>query len=97
MLTSSCRDPTIHRAGGLSINIAISNLENPSLGMDDVERERPRKYNNPDDLDELCRRFLKSKDNDMGSAIEYCKGFLSLLNEKPPTSGAVVFSRVKSR
>jgi hypothetical protein len=60
-------------------------------------QDRPRKYNNPQDLDELCRRFLECKDTDMGSAIAYCKGFLSLLNEKPPTSGAVVFSRAKSR
>lgn len=62
-----------------------------------MERERPRKYNNPDDLDELCRRFLETKDPDMGSAIEYCKGFLSLLSEKPPTSGGIVSSRVKPR
>lgn len=62
-----------------------------------MERERPRKYNNPEDLDELCRRFLETKDTDMGSAIQYCKVFLSLLNEKPPTSGAVLISRVKSR
>jgi hypothetical protein len=62
-----------------------------------VQQDRPRKYNNPEDLDELCRRFLETKDTDMGSAIEYCRSFLTLLYEKPPTSGAVVFSRVKSR
>jgi len=65
--------------------------------MDALEQDRPRKYNNPADLDELCRRFLETKDTDMGSAIEYCKGFLWLLSEKPPTSGGVVSSRVKSR
>jgi hypothetical protein len=65
--------------------------------MANVERERPRKYNNPEDLDELCRRFLETKDTDLGSAIEYCRSFLTLLTEKPPTSGGVVSSRVKSR
>ncbi len=65
--------------------------------MAQVEQERPRKYNNPEDLDELCRRFLQTKDTDIGSAIEYCRGFLTLLTEKPPTSGAVVSSRAKPR
>jgi hypothetical protein len=67
------------------------------LGMEPVPQDRPRKYNNPEDLDELCKRFLESKDKDMGSAIEYCKTFLSMLEEKPPTSGAIVSSRVKPR
>jgi len=60
-------------------------------------KERPRKYNNPDDLDELCRRFLECNESDKGAAIEYCRSFLVLLTEKPPTSGAVVSSRAKSR
>lgn len=65
--------------------------------MEPVQQDRPRKYNNPEDLDELCRRFLECKDTDMGSAIEYCKTFLALLSEKPPTSGGIVSSRAKSR
>jgi hypothetical protein len=59
--------------------------------------QRPRKYNNPKDLDELCRGFLVKKDEDQGAAIEYCKNFLSVLSEKPPVTGAVVSSRVRSR
>jgi len=65
--------------------------------MDPVHKERPRKYNNPDDLDELCRRFLECSDKDNGAAMEYCKDFLVLLTDKPTTSGAVVSSRAKSR
>ena len=61
------------------------------------KQERPRKYNNPEDLDELCRRFLANKDTDIGAAIEYCRDFLNLLTEKQPTSGAVLSSRAKSR
>ncbi|MEM0343239.1 MAG: hypothetical protein QXJ32_03435 [Thermoplasmata archaeon] len=61
------------------------------------EQRRPRKYNNPDDLDELCRRFLECNESDKGAAIEYCRSFLTLLTEKPPTSGAVVPSRAKPR
>ena len=59
--------------------------------------ERPRKYNNPDDLNELCKRFPEKDDKSEGPAIEYCKDFLVLLTEKPSTSGAVVSSRAKSR
>jgi len=58
---------------------------------------RLRKYNNPKDLDELCRGFLETKDADKGAAIEYCKNFLSVLTEKPPVTGAVLSSRAKSR
>ena len=65
--------------------------------MDPVHNEKPRKYNNPRDLDELCRKFLDSNDKENGPAIEYCKDFLVLLTDKPPTSGAVVSSRAKSR
>ena len=65
--------------------------------MDPMHKERPRKYNNPDDLDELCRRFVESDDKGNGPAIEYCKDFLVLLTDKPSTSGAVVSSRAKSR
>lgn len=59
--------------------------------------QRPRKYNNPKDLDELCKGFLEMKEEDKGAAIEYCKNFLSVLTEKPPVTGAVVSSRSKSR
>lgn len=59
--------------------------------------QRPRKYNNPIDLDELCRGFLESNDADNGAAIEYCKNFLSVLIDKQPVTGAVLSSRAKSR
>jgi len=49
-----------------------------------VAVEKPRKYNNPEDLDELCRSFLIANNADPGAAIEYCKSFLLLLNEKKP-------------
>jgi len=62
-----------------------------------VSQDRRHKYNNPDDLDELCRSFLIAKDTDPGAAIQYCKSFLQLLNEKKPTSGAVLSSHAKSR
>lgn len=62
-----------------------------------VSKEKPRKYNDPDSLDELCKRFLETSDSDPGAAIEYCKGFLSMLQEKTPTTGAVVLARSKSR
>jgi len=65
--------------------------------MDPVHKERPRKYNNPEDLDELCRKFTESNEEKNGPAIEYCKDFLVLLTDKPTTSGAVVSSRAKSR
>gem|GEM_PF-1513464 len=59
--------------------------------------QHTRKYNNPKDLDELCRGFLETKDSDKGAAIEYCKNFLWVLTEKPPVTGAVLSSRSKSR
>ncbi len=59
--------------------------------------QRQHKYNNPKDLDELCKGFLEKKDQDQGAAIEYCKNFLSVLTEKQPVTGAVVSSRAKSR
>ena len=62
-----------------------------------MTEEKPRKYNDPDSLDELCRSFLECKDSDPGAAIEYCKSFLLILNHRRPTSGAVVSSRSKSR
>ena len=68
--------------------------------MDDKTRndgQRPRKYNNLKDLDELCKGFLEMKDEDQGAAIEYCKNFLSVLSEKPPVTGAVVSFRAKLR
>ncbi len=61
-----------------------------------MSSERQRKYNNPEDLDELCRRFLMANNADPGAAIEYCKSFLMLLNEKKARSGSVLSSRVKS-
>lgn len=59
--------------------------------------QRPRKYNDPKDLDELCKGFLATKDADIGAAMEYCRNFLSVLSDKPPVTGAVVSSRAKSR
>ena len=62
-----------------------------------VIAEKPRKYNDPKSLDELCKSFLECQDSDPGAAIEYCKSFLMLLNKGPPTSGAFVSSRAKPR
>jgi len=59
--------------------------------------DRPRKYNNPDDLDELCRSFLVSSDIDKGAALEYCKRFLNVLSQHQPASGAVGSSRSRHR
>lgn len=59
--------------------------------------EKLRKYNNPNDLDELCRSFLESKDKDPGAAVEYCRNFLTLLTAKMPSSGAVLSVRSKPR
>ncbi len=56
-----------------------------------------RKYNNPKDLDELCKSFLETKDKDPGAAVEYCRDFLTMLTAKTPSSGAVLSSRSKSR
>jgi len=64
---------------------------------DSLNMARPRKYNNPNDLEELCRCFLECQEGDKGAAIEYCKDFLVMLTEKPPVTGAVVSSRSKSR
>ena len=61
------------------------------------DSQKARKYNNPNDLDELCKGFLEANDADKGAAIEYCKNFLSVLTEKPPVTGAVLSSRAKSR
>ena len=58
---------------------------------------KPRKYNNPQDLEELCKSFLACQDTDKGAALEYCRRFLILLSEKPPASVAVLSSRAKSR
>jgi len=62
-----------------------------------VPKERPRKYNNPNDLEELCKSFLRCSDTDKGAAIEYCKDFLAVLTHKPPVTGAVLSSRSKYR
>lgn len=59
--------------------------------------EKPRKYNDPKDLDELCRSFLECKDKDRGAAVEYCRNFLTLLTAKTPSSGAVLSARSKPR
>lgn len=62
-----------------------------------MAEKRIRKYNNPADLDELCRCFLQCSETDEGAAIDYCKNFLLVLKEKPPTSGAVRSSHARSR
>lgn len=61
-----------------------------------MDSEKPRKYNNPDDLNELCRRFLMANNTDPGAAIDYCKSFLMVLNEKRSHSGSVLSYRAKS-
>ena len=62
-----------------------------------MDAQRPRKYNNQDDLDELCRSFLVAKEASKGAAIEYCRDFLAVLAEKPTVTGAVVSSHARSR
>ena len=62
-----------------------------------MDQNRKRKYNDADDLDELCKRFLTAQETSPGAAIEYCKNFLTMLDNKPVKSGAVLSSRVKSR
>lgn len=62
-----------------------------------MTEKRPRKYNNQEDLDELCKSFLEAKDTDKGAAIQYCKDFLAMLGDKPTVTGAVVSSRAKPR
>lgn len=59
--------------------------------------QKKRKYNNPEDLDELCRSFLESRDQDKGAALEYCKDFLAVLSKKDITKGAVLSSRSRPR
>lgn len=58
--------------------------------------ERPRKYNNQNDLDELCRSLMQASETDTGAAVEYCMSFLMLLDERMPNSGAVLSSRARS-
>jgi hypothetical protein len=58
---------------------------------------KKRKYNNPEDLDELCRSFLVSREADKGAALEYCKDFLTILSKKDITAGAVLSSRSRPR
>ncbi|MEW5748017.1 MAG: hypothetical protein AB1793_04425 [Candidatus Thermoplasmatota archaeon] len=58
---------------------------------------KKRKYNNPEDLDELCRSFLLAQESDKGAALEYCKNFLTVLSKKDVTRGAVLSSRSRPR
>ncbi|MGD9963549.1 MAG: hypothetical protein AB7S97_06615 [Thermoplasmata archaeon] len=58
---------------------------------------KKRKYNNPDDLNELCRSFLIVHEDDQGAALEYCKNFLTLLSKKDVTKGALLSSRSRPR
>lgn len=58
---------------------------------------KKRKYNDPEDLDELCRSFLLAQEYDKGAALEYCKNFLTVLAKKDVTKGAVLSSRSRSR
>ena len=58
---------------------------------------KKRKYNDPNDLDELCKSFLMCQEHDKGAALEYCKDFLTVLSKKDITKGAVLSSRSRSR
>ena len=58
---------------------------------------KKRKYNDPQDLNELCRSFLVAQEQDKGAALEYCKNFLTVLSKKDVTRGAVLSSRSRSR
>jgi hypothetical protein len=62
-----------------------------------VTENRPTKYNNPDDLKVFCKSFLECSDTDRGAALEYCKGFLTVLSKKDLTIGAVLSGRSKYR
>jgi hypothetical protein len=66
-------------------------------GRTDLTAVKPRKYNDPQSLDELCRSFLQCQEDDKGAALEYCKGFLTVLSKKDLIRGAVLSSRAKSR
>jgi hypothetical protein len=59
--------------------------------------DKKRKYNDPEDLDELCRKFLRSREINDGAAIEYCKDFLTVLSRKDFKQGAVLSSRSRPR
>lgn len=58
---------------------------------------KKRKYNNAEDLNELCRSFLVAQEQDKGAALDYCKNFLTVLSKKDVTKGAVLSSRSRSR
>lgn len=58
---------------------------------------KKRKYNDEESLDELCRKFLTSREKDNGAAIEYCRSFLTVLSKKDIKTGAVLSSRSKPR
>ena len=77
--------------------LAQSRIERDVPEKKQEDGQRTRKYNNPNDLSELCKGFVDQKDLDDGAAIEYCKNFLSVLKDKPSVTGAVVSSRAKSR
>lgn len=59
--------------------------------------DKKRKYNNPEDLNELCRSFLICREDDGGAAMEYCRSFLKVLQKKSINAGAVLSSRSRSR
>jgi len=58
---------------------------------------KARKYNDPDNLDELCRGFLQMNNTDKGAAMEYCRRFLTVMARKDLTAGAVLSSRSRYR
>lgn len=62
-----------------------------------MDQNKRHKYNDAEDLDELCKRFLSAQETSPGAAIEYCKNFLTMLDDKHVKSGAVLSSRAKSR
>ena len=62
-----------------------------------MTKEKKRKYNDEESLDELCRKFLTVREGDEGAAIEYCRSFLTVLSKKDVKTGAVLSSRVKPR
>lgn len=58
---------------------------------------KKRKYNDPEDLEELCKSFLMCQERDKGAALEYCRDFLTVLSKKEFTKGAVLSSRSRPR
>jgi hypothetical protein len=61
-----------------------------------LTESKKRKYNDPESLEELCRKFLECRETDSGAAMDYCRCFLTVVSKKDVTKGAVLSSRSRS-